>query len=230
MNATSHLDATQAAVAVISTNMLQQIIALQEAINNREPQQRFPTMQEASLLTKMIVGLEKLKRLIAPPKQSARSRAVADKHADPDEEAFGDGIQQHKSFAGGWEALMALGEAAVDTLPPSEAVEQNSATAPTNAWGTETAVHADATIFPIPETAFSEYRYLLYDTRMDKNHTTLVNGIAYNTNWLQYNLFQYSKPVQDRRFFHNEARYHRKFKHGYICRLIENYLRVEQTK
>ncbi len=144
MNANNYQDATAAAVGLISTNMLQQIIALQEAINSREPQQRFPTMQEANLLTKMIAGLEKLKRFIAPPKQSTRSKADGDNPSGTVEELYDCDSHQQTSSVIHRDSFTTSGVDRINLMNPSATVGMATATSAANIHESAKAGSADA--------------------------------------------------------------------------------------
>ncbi len=210
MNQTHQAD-TASAIAMISANMLQQIISLQEVINSRQPHERFPTTQEAGLITKMIAGLEKLKRYLAPPKQSESARKKGGRskvEGQPTDELYGV-----------YQMPLSDEDEHIGQVPETE---ESTATAPPQA----VMPPADPNMvpFPILEHEFAEYEHLFADTRKDASHTTIVKGIAYSTNWLQYNLYQYCLPPQERRFFYNEARYHHQIAHENIIWLIQKYL------
>ncbi len=221
MTHTTHTDAASAAVAIISTNMLQQIIALQEMINAREPQQRFPTMQEAGLLTKMITALEKLKRVLAPPKQPAQPRKKSQSKAGDELNALTQWFLNETDMAATRHEVEAeqpspASSACLEVLPTPDPKESSSA------------INADKAGFPILEHEFEAYKFLFDDTRGDRSRTTVVKGVAYSTNWLQYNLYQYSLPHNERRFFYEEARYYREIAHENVAWLIQKYLRHQQ--
>ena len=62
--------------AVIEANLYRQVAELQSAIDAREPGSRFPTMQEAEVIRKLISSAEKLRRSVQPvptPRSSKKS-------------------------------------------------------------------------------------------------------------------------------------------------------------
>ncbi len=215
-----HQDTTTAAIALISTNMLQQIIALQQVINSRGAEQRFPTTQEMGLLSKMISGLEKLKRFLAPPRpnypRSAGNRTQSKKEAEPTER----GKETLLEFANGQDAAMRNGEH--DTA--NAQVAQDPGLQPIFPPANTEAAH-----FPILEHELDEYRHLFDDTRLRKARTFYVKGKQYSTNWLQYNLYQYCLPPLERRFLYDEANYYREIDHEKTSLLITKYLKEQQV-
>ncbi len=221
-------DSAAAAIAVISTNMLQQIIALQEVINSREPQQRFPTMQEAGLLTKMITALEKLKRFLAPPKQPSTERVTARNKRNKQAETAASEVSGNAQFAADEETpasrTKSNNKPANETPVPQIAADGYDPLIPSLQKALATFDPEDVR-FPIEEHEFSDYQHLFDNMRSDERHTTMVKGYEYNTNWLQYNLYQYCLPLHERRFFYNEARYHQRIGHENVMWLIGEYLR-----
>ncbi len=206
-------DANTALVELISANMLQHIITLQQAINSREPNERFPTTQEMALMSKMITGLEKLKRFLAPPRKEQAEKASTRTRSR----------KSHSTdLAGALLPSLTNNEYSPVGTPdedePTEVLSPALQQAIAN-------YDPEAVRFPILEHELGDYEFLFDDTRRDRNHTTMVKGHEYNSHWLQYNLYQYCLPLHERRFYYNPARYHQEIDHGNTSWMIQKYLR-----
>ncbi len=214
-------------LAAIAQNMCNHLLAFQNTIEARPPQERYPTQPELNMLCKMMSCLEKIKRM---------QKAVAPTRILTNFLAF---VRQANNEVAPTVASLLSSFAAEKNLPdaPDKAGQQLPKTSKSTE-DTPAPQQAASMIFPQPDPAllagspappisladYTTHQNVLLQLNASPTETTELNGRKYNTNWLQYNLYQWCLPPEKRKFHYNEQRYARDIDHSGIRKEIGRYL------
>ncbi len=185
-----------------------QVLEFQKSITAREPGNCFPSIKEVGMLCRLINCLAKLKKLSEPFNGHKAILAFATFLGKEDKTLAKTVRTKYKEFQ-------------VGTQPESRE-------APTTESGI--GVIAPTPEPPITKAEFDQHRSLLFNLHLNKHHITTVNGQPRNTNWLQYNLFQWHLPRAERRFFDSESDYHSTIDHNAVCRNIKQHFSRHNIK
>ena len=234
LSATPHHDTTIEALSAIAQNLCNHLLAFQQTIDARPPQERYPTLPELQMLTKMITCLEKIKRM---QKAAAPTRILSDFLAFVK--------KSDKETAQKLPALFAAYTRAAaekpDNLHPetNTDAEQTTPTAPPPSATPQPerpegngfplpvpdpSLRADDAPPPISFDDYMEYQHIMLELKAVPTAMSRIRGQQRNTNWIQYNLYQWCLPPDKRKFHHNEFRYCREIDHSITKREIGRYL------
>jgi hypothetical protein len=183
-------------IATIAQKLANQIVAFQSAIEARPQGQQFPTPQEANQQHKLITCLLRLVKQPAKPRKEKL-------HTPADIEAL-------NSWAKVANEIMAT-PIATESDPP----EIRTHTAP------------KTTTTAVTQRDFEQYGHQLgksaFANLTDKT-TIKFNGRYVNAKWLQYNLFQYCLPLEQRNFIEDARNVIAQVDHHANCEKIEEFL------
>ncbi len=197
-----------------------QLLEFQRSITQREENSRFPSFKEVGMLCRLINCLAKLKKLADPFNGQKAITAFATFIAKQDKELSKTIKAKYKEFQAG---------SPQDTPETHEAALHQPAS-PTDATTTTKETQLETPPPPITKEDFDKHKGLLFNLHHNQHHTTEVNGHPCNTNWLQYNLFQWYLPRAERRFCHNETDYHTTINHTEACRKIKQHFSRQRIK
>ncbi len=222
------------AIETIATNLRTQIIAFQEAIANREEGVQFPSLEETSIIVKLITCLEKLKRLATPfngqkaIKEFIRFISAGDKSLGKTLNA------SYKEFQAIVNPTMpqetAAATKAIIENNPTQSTTTAANTGSPEVKGPENAFCSSTDMHPLTENDANKYSYVLDIPYYKPEARTWVKEKRYNTNWLQYNYFQYYLPVEERRFYTDEKTYHANVNHREYGLIIKQYFNEMMRK
>ncbi len=184
-----------------------QLLEFQRSITQREADNRFPSFKEVGMLCRLINCLAKLKKLADPFNGQKAITAFATFIAKQDKELSKTIKARYKEFQAG----------------NQQETHEKAMIQPEDTT-TTTETQPEIPPPPITKEDFDKHKGLLFNLHHNQHHTTEVNGQPRNTNWLQYNLFQWHLPRAQRRFHHNEADYHTTINHTEVCRKIKQHL------
>ncbi len=186
-------------ITTIAQKLCDQILAFQRSIEARAEGQRFPTPQETNLQHKLITCLLRLtKQPARPRKENTQEPEVA--------------------------AALKSWEKVVDEVfsMPTTSDYVPSATQPTTAAAPQRPA--------VTQRDFEQYGHLLgkssFANLTDKT-TIKFNGRYVNAKWLEYNLFQYCLPAEDRRFVDDARKVIADIDHKLTQQQIHDYLSNE---
>ena len=110
---------------------------------------------------------------------------------------------------------------------PARAEHSIAATTATQATGGET----NKSSFDVTEDDFAVYGPLMGDFGHLKEHTTIrFKGGYVTVKWLEYNLYQYCLPPEERRFLFNESQVAEEVDYSGLQQKIREYNRAQENK
>ncbi len=226
-------------LAAIALNICNHLLAFQKTIDARPLPERFPTMPELNMLCKMMNCLEKIKRM---QKAAAPTRILYDflsfvKQSNADLapkvasllSAF-TGAPTEKNRNKNTEPDGKITQVAEyeETIRPAEpqCPDPNGFPLPTP----DPTLPANAPLPPVTFDEFVEFQHVMLNLKATPTETTLVNGTRRNTNWLQYNLYQWCLPPEKRKFHYIEHHYSRDIHHLETKRELGHFLESHGLK
>ncbi len=222
------IDTTASTFELIALNICTQIIAFQESISKRESGLRFPTLQETGMLCKLINCLDKLRKLAAPFRNQQAMKGFLAFLANDDAELGKIVAEKFKAFNG---ADQPATQQPNDTIEQIQNIQQQQPEKPTKTFHTpfsngEVSVELIQENFePVTESDFKEYRSRLFE--VESGCTTYDSALyksgTCNKRWLEYNLFQYLLPVEQRAFI-REQEFIGRFNPVQIAKMIKTHL------
>ena len=222
-------EAAVTAPAIIADNLCSQIIAFQNAISAREEGQRFPTPQEISLQCKLINCLDKLKKYpnkgqsmqaitglihFMEEQDDDLAPVMWAKYEEYMQARSASGYKPYNIEAGPIPFVYAPPPVTArqpDSEPDSLSGEQSDSTngsgfAPTPMSVSTEGLELSGTEVSKPPFPVSEFeKYKNYFNTLFRRPLTPYRTVHFmqkdvNARWLEYNLFQYCLPEQERRF------------------------------
>ena len=183
-------------ITTIAQKLCDQILAFQRSIEARAEGQRFPTPQETNQQHKLITCLLRLTKQPARPRQ--------ERTQDPEVVS----------------ALQSWGKVVDEVFSmPTSSDYIPTATQPTPTSAPQRPV--------VTQRDFEQYGHLLgkssFANLTDKT-TIKFNGRYVNAKWLEYNLFQFCLPAEDRRFIDDARKVIADIDHKLTQQLIHDYL------
>ncbi len=222
-------EATGDTLTTIAQNICNQLLAFQNTIEARPPQERYPSAPELNMLCKMLNCLEKIKRMqkAATPARLLQSFLTFVKQND---ETTGKKLKALLSAFTAGEAeknTTSADEMPYNTAPQTyQESEQTKNSGQPNDEPQPPLPTPDASTpagGPPPLISlddFMVYSKLLLRLNAPPTEKSTIRGHEYNTNWLQYNLYQWCLPAEKRRFHYDEHRYAKQIDHSSIKREI----------
>lgn len=215
----------------------------------REEAQCLPTPQELNMQTKMVTNIIKIKKLIATDNVAMEmkkffrflsrenkefSKTVAEKYMDYKglnvQETFADTPldtapdSQHAGTPTTENSVMPI--PAHDELPTTAMEVSDDMLTPLPAE----VEHLSGQAPPFTRADFDEYKYQLYNYETgDAESVIQFNDKRVNKRWFEYNLLQYTLPVNRRQFLQDESRYPKQINHTDTERHIRHYLSKLQS-
>ncbi len=229
-------DTTASTFELIALNICTQIIAFQNSISGRESGLRFPTLQETGMLCKLINCLDKLRKLAAPARAKQAMNGFITFLANDDAELGKIVAEKFKAFSGDLAEIKQLKNEPIQqpltaqkpeikhqTPQPQEKRTKTFHTPFSNGEITVDLIQQD--FDQVTESDFKEYRSRLFEVESGclTYDTTLYKSGTCNKRWLEYNLFQYLLPP-DQRAFIREQEFIGRFNPVQIARMIKTHL------
>lgn len=232
--------------AAIADNLCLQLLALQQFIFARPEADRHPSLQEINMQTKLLMNIIRIKKfnvadLVAKnmatfirslaKEDKQLGKQVSEKYArfisgDQVPETEQNDIPQETPVNNAPLQTTAAEEDATNThLTFEEYISKHGECVPP--VKTEEQKHYLLDEPPFSEGDFQRYKHLLADYDGGDADTMIdIGDNPFNKRWIEYNLFQYTLPVETRRFVKTPDRYKKLIDHRDTLRGIRHYLEL----